>query len=76
MRALGADGFVASSIGLRIHEIEPAENHRDHVAEALMTGTALAQFDRARPGPATTLTMLPLSPLPSSGRPSSTRSRP
>jgi uncharacterized protein YbjQ (UPF0145 family) len=76
VRSLGADGFVASSIGLTVHSIEPAENHRDHVAEALMTGTALAEFARPRRGPRTpSLTVLPVGPMPSS-RSSSTRSRP
>ena len=35
-------------MGLRIWEIEPAENHRDHVAEATVFGTAIAQFHRSR----------------------------
>jgi uncharacterized protein YbjQ (UPF0145 family) len=75
---LGADGFVASAIGMRVFEVEPGENHRDHVAEALMTGTALAQFRMgSRPGsrsnptlrtpqtqrPTTALTVLPLAPV-------------
>lgn len=68
VHALGADGFVASSIGLRIHEVEPSENHRDHVAEALMTGTALAQFHQARGAPTRTLTVLPLGSITSSAR--------
>ncbi len=45
VRRLGADGLVASELGLRISEIEPAEQHRDHVAEAIMIGTAIAHFD-------------------------------
>jgi uncharacterized protein YbjQ (UPF0145 family) len=44
VRQLGADGFVASTIDMRVFEVEPAENHRDHVAEAVIIGTALAQF--------------------------------
>lgn len=44
----GADGFVSSAIDLRVSEIEPGENHRDHVAEALMVGTAVAGFRRTR----------------------------
>lgn len=48
-RRLGADGFVASEISMRIFEVEPGENHRDHVAETLLTGTAVAQFGAGRP---------------------------
>lgn len=70
----GADGFVASTIGLHIWEIEPAEQHRDHVAEALMIGTAIAQVRRPGVpsrtfGPTATtarkpaLTVLPLTPI-------------
>jgi hypothetical protein len=76
VRSLGADGFVASDITLRVREIEPAENHRDHVAEALMTGTALAEFASSPAGPRTrSLTMLPVGSMPSSTT-RSTRSRP
>lgn len=66
---VGADGFVASRIGLRIFDVEPGEGHRDHVAEALMTGTALAQFGPGRrrgasptlgPPATRTLSVLPL----------------
>ena len=70
LERLGADGFVASSIGMRVFHVEPSEHHRDHVAEALLTGTALAQFSRTRSTwrhrheppspPRPTLTVLPL----------------
>lgn len=46
---LGADGFVASAVGLHVFAVEAGENHRDHVAEALLTGTAVAQFGAAQP---------------------------
>jgi uncharacterized protein YbjQ (UPF0145 family) len=41
---LGAEGFIASTITLKIFEINVAEGHRDRAGEALMIGTALAQF--------------------------------
>lgn len=44
----GADGGVVSDMRLRIWEIEPSDNHRDHVAEATILGTAIAAFDRRR----------------------------
>jgi uncharacterized protein YbjQ (UPF0145 family) len=55
----GADGAVVSHMGLQIWEQEPAEGHRDHVAESTVFGTAIARFSS---GPARTraLTVLPL----------------
>jgi uncharacterized protein YbjQ (UPF0145 family) len=54
----GADGAIVSSMAARMWSIEPSENHRDHVAEAQVFGTALARF--ATPAPAPALTILPL----------------
>ena len=59
-RAAGAEGAIVSSIGLTIREIEPAENHRDHVAEAGVFGTALVSFHRGSRAPTRSLTILPL----------------
>ena len=59
VQAAGAEGAVVSSMGLRVHSIEPSENHRDHVAEAHVFGTALVQFRRT-PAHPRTLTYLPL----------------
>jgi uncharacterized protein YbjQ (UPF0145 family) len=61
---LGADGAVASELGLRIWEIEPAENHRDHIAEATVFGTAVAQFHRGTAAPTRSLSIMPLRPRP------------
>jgi uncharacterized protein YbjQ (UPF0145 family) len=58
--AAGADGAVVSSMDLRAWEIEPSENHRDHVAEASVFGTALVRFHTATSAPSRTLTYLPL----------------
>jgi uncharacterized protein YbjQ (UPF0145 family) len=60
IRELGADGAVASDITLSVWEIEPAENHRDHVAESLMLGTAVARFHTASRPPTRSLSILPL----------------
>lgn len=57
----GADGGIVRDMSLHIWEIEPGERHRDHVAEAMITGTAIARFRRSGPPPASTLTMLPVS---------------
>lgn len=58
--AVGADGAVVSELRLRVWALEPAENHRDHVAEAVITGTAIARFRRRTIAAPDTLTMLPL----------------
>jgi uncharacterized protein YbjQ (UPF0145 family) len=59
---LGADGAVASDLSLRVWEIEPSENHRDHVAESMVIGTAVARFHRGATAPTRSLSILPLRP--------------
>ncbi|MBV8540336.1 MAG: heavy metal-binding domain-containing protein [Pseudonocardiales bacterium] len=59
-RSAGAQGAIVSSMSLRIGEMEPAENHRDHVAEASVFGTALVSFHRGPRAPTRSLTILPL----------------
>jgi uncharacterized protein YbjQ (UPF0145 family) len=60
-RAAGADGAIVSSMGLRMWSVEPSENHRDHVAEASVFGTAIARFATTAEAPAARpLTILPL----------------
>jgi hypothetical protein len=59
---IGADGAVASDLSLRIWEIEPAENHRDHVAESSVFGTAVARFHRGPTAPTSSLSIMPLRP--------------
>ena len=58
----GADGGIVSDMRLRVWEIEPSENHRDHVAEAMITGTAIARFARHGPPSTSTLTIIPTRP--------------
>lgn len=55
----GAEGAIVSWMGLRVWEQEPAERHRDHVAESTVFGTTLVRFSRG-PVPARALTVLPL----------------
>lgn len=44
----GAEGAILSEpVRTSVHEIEPGENHLDHVAEGWMLGTAIARFDVA-----------------------------
>jgi uncharacterized protein YbjQ (UPF0145 family) len=56
----GAEGAIVSHIGLHVWEQEPAEGHRDHVAESTVFGTTLARFHRGRTAPTRALTILPL----------------
>jgi hypothetical protein len=58
--ATGAEGAVVSSMTLRTWEVEPAENHRDHVAEATVFGTSLVRFHTGVAAPTRLLTYLPL----------------
>jgi uncharacterized protein YbjQ (UPF0145 family) len=56
----GAEGAIVSDMGLHVWEREPAENHRDHVAESTVFGTTLAGFHQGRTAPTRALTILPL----------------
>jgi uncharacterized protein YbjQ (UPF0145 family) len=56
----GAEGAIVSSMELRIWEQEPAEGHRDHVAESTVFGTTLVRFHRGPTAPTRALTVLPL----------------
>lgn len=56
----GADGSIIHDMRLNVWEMEQGENHRDHVAEATIAGTAIARFHRGAAAPTRTLTMLPL----------------
>ncbi len=61
MAKLGGEAAVVSSVGLRTWASEVAEGHRDHLAEATVTGTALVAFDRDAPARiGALLTILPL----------------
>jgi uncharacterized protein YbjQ (UPF0145 family) len=61
MARTGGQWAIVSGMGLRIWEIEPGENHRDHVAEATVAGTAVVSSPRARlPDRPAGLTVIPL----------------
>ncbi len=51
VRPAGAEGAIVSQMDLHVWENEPAEGHRDHVAEATVFGTSLARFHRGRSAP-------------------------
>lgn len=57
---LRSDGFISSAMTLRIFEVEPGENHRDHVAESLMVGTAIARYTRQAHPLTDSRTLVPL----------------
>ncbi|WP_018334725.1 heavy metal-binding domain-containing protein [Actinomycetospora chiangmaiensis] len=58
----GGQGAIVSSLGVRMWHVEPAENHRDHVAEATVFGDALVAVERSAPRVAAPLTVMPLRP--------------
>ncbi len=59
--AYGADGAIMSAMNLDIWEIEPTENHRDHVALSFVKGTAICRFHRGKAAPTSSLKILSLS---------------
>lgn len=59
--ANGAEGAIMSNMNLDIWEIEPGENHRDHVALSFVEGTAIARFHRGTAAPTQSLKILSLS---------------
>jgi uncharacterized protein YbjQ (UPF0145 family) len=57
----GADGAIVSAMNVWMREIEPSENHRDHVAEATVFGNALLAVEHpAAPPRTSSLTYMPL----------------
>jgi uncharacterized protein YbjQ (UPF0145 family) len=68
-RAVRADGTIVSRVDLQIREVEPAGGHTDHVAEATIMGTSIAQFDtRKTTDSLKTLTIMPTRGLGRTGR--------
>lgn len=55
-----ADGAVVDAMSLRVWSVEPSDNHRDHVAESTVFGTAVARFHAPTAPRPRTLTYLPL----------------
>lgn len=64
MSRLGGESAIASDMAMRVWEVEPGENHRDHICEVTISGTALTTFERSTPqpsgGPPRPLTVIPL----------------
>jgi uncharacterized protein YbjQ (UPF0145 family) len=58
---LGGDSALMTSMWHQVWEYEVAEGHRDHVAEAVITGNAIARFHAEAVAPVTnSLSILPL----------------
>jgi uncharacterized protein YbjQ (UPF0145 family) len=57
---LGGDSALLTSIWQHVWEHEVGEGHRDHIAECVITGNAVARFHDSSFRPASTLTFLPL----------------
>lgn len=56
----GGDSALMSSMNHHVWEFEPGENHRDHVAECVITGSAIARFHDSAFKPDRSLTIMPL----------------
>lgn len=56
----GGDAAIVSDMAMNVWSIEPSDNHRDHVAESIVVGTAIAKFHRGAQAPTDALMMLPL----------------
>jgi uncharacterized protein YbjQ (UPF0145 family) len=57
---LGADSALLSSMWQHVWEYEAGEGHRDHVAECVITGNAVARFHPGAASLTTSLSILPL----------------
>jgi uncharacterized protein YbjQ (UPF0145 family) len=56
----GSESATVSHISLHVWEIEPSENHRDHVAEAMVVGNSLVKFHKGHDAPTDSKVVLPL----------------
>jgi hypothetical protein len=56
----GGDCAIVSDMDLHIWSIEPSDGHRDHVAESVVVGNALAKFHRGRDAPTDSLKIMSL----------------
>ena len=57
---LGGDSALLSSMSQHVWDYEVSEGHRDHIAECVITGNAVARFHESAFRPTSTLTYLPL----------------
>lgn len=62
VRALGGEAVLVSRMDLQVWANEVGEDHQDHYAEALVTGTTATGFHTPASTPTSTLTILPLGP--------------
>jgi uncharacterized protein YbjQ (UPF0145 family) len=56
----GSDAATISNMSLHVREIEPGENHRDHIAEATVVGNSLVKFHKGATAPTDSRVVLPL----------------
>ena len=57
---LGGEVALVSTMSLDVWEHEPSDNHTDHFAQAVVTGTVATRFHRGRTAPTSSLSILPL----------------
>jgi uncharacterized protein YbjQ (UPF0145 family) len=58
--AHGGDSATVSHLSLHVGELEPSENHHDHVAEATVVGNSLVKFHKGSAAPTRSDVVLPL----------------
>lgn len=56
----GGDAAIVSDMSMHLWPLEVGENHRDHVAESIVVGTAIAKFHQGAHAPTDALMILPL----------------
>jgi Putative heavy-metal-binding len=56
----GGDCAIVSDMNLHIWSMEPSDGHRDHVAESVVVGNALAKFHGGRDAPTDSLKIMSL----------------
>jgi uncharacterized protein YbjQ (UPF0145 family) len=58
---LGSENAIVSDMRMRIWEVEPSENHRDHICEVTISGTGLVSYRRStRAAAPRVLTVMPM----------------
>lgn len=61
--ASGADAAIVRDMTLHVWGLEVGEGHRDHVAEATVTGSGIARFHRGVQAPTRSTMVIPMRPM-------------
>lgn len=60
IRRTGGEGAVVDVVRTLVNEVEPTQNHQDHVAESYLMGTAVTRWGRPHHVAGTGLTVMPV----------------